>query len=194
MPFAVLNPGGRDAFQTFPSAAGSPNDPGHAPINYHAYAACVRGSFARDVREIPPTVSAVLVLLRRNGLDAALDAVNALRERDVRTLVSWKESGLHQVSDALNDAKRYAKFAEICRAADGYLASTPELIALYESAGSRRGNSCPPHTPSRPRRGISPPPSPTAPASSSAPASLTSRPATTFSPSPPPVASPSALP
>ncbi len=143
MPFAVLNPGGRDAYQTFPSAAGSPNDPGHAPINYHAYAACLRGAFARDVREIPPTVSAVLVLLRRNGLDAALEAVNALRERNVRTLVSWKESGLHQVSDALNDAKRYAKFAEICRAADGYLASTPELIALYESAGSRRGEFLP---------------------------------------------------
>lgn len=143
MPFAVLNPGGRDAFQTFPSAAGSPADPGHAPINYHAYAACLRGAFACAVREIPPTVSAVLVLLRRNGLDAALEAVNALRERNVRTLVSWKESGLHQVSDALNDARRYAKFAEICRAADGYLASTPELIALYESAGSRRGEFLP---------------------------------------------------
>lgn len=137
--FAVLNPGGRDATRLFPHGAGSPADPGHPPVNYHAYAACCRGGYYRRVGEIPGTVRAVLVLLRRNGLDAALRTVRALSARGIGVWISWKESGLHQVADALADPRRYERFCAVCRAADGFLSSTPELPSIYEAAGCSEG-------------------------------------------------------
>jgi hypothetical protein len=137
--FAVLNPGGRDPAQSFPNGAGSPNDPGHPPVNYHAYAACCRGGFYRKVAEIPADTKAVLVLLRRKGLDDARTAVRDLKKSERRVFVSWKESGLHQVAEALADAKRYETFRAICREADGYISSTPDLVPLYRAVGSKTG-------------------------------------------------------
>lgn len=137
--FAVLNPGGRDKSRTFACGAGSPEDPGHPPVNYHAYAACCRGGFYREGHEVPEGTRAVLVLLRRRGLRQALAAVRELRRRKVLVWISWKESGLHQVGEALAAAGRYTLFCEICREADGFLASTPELEPLYRQAGCRSG-------------------------------------------------------
>lgn len=136
--FAVLNPGGRDETRQYPAFAGSPADPGHAPVNYHAYAACVGGGFFRREKDVPSAVSTVLVLLRKNGLGDACRAVDALRRRGVRVFVSWKESGLHQVAAALSDGRRHERFRRLCREADGCLSSTPDLLPLYEAAGCRR--------------------------------------------------------
>jgi len=139
----VVNPGGRDPNQTFPDGAGLPGDPGHAPINYHAYAACCRGGFYRRDADLPQGGGAVLVLLRRNGLAAALETVKKVRQKGRKALISWKESGLHQVATALADARRYAKFREICAAADGFVSSTPELVPLYRAAGCTVGEFIP---------------------------------------------------
>ena len=141
--FAVLNPGGRDPAQAFPNGAGSPQDPGHPPVNYHAYAACCNGGFYRRVSEIPAPTQAVLVLLRRKGLEEARTAIRDLKKSGRRVLVSWKESGLHQVADALADAKRHDIFRVICREADGFLSSTPDLVPLYRSAGCKTGTFLP---------------------------------------------------
>jgi hypothetical protein len=135
MTFEVLNPGGRDRDQEFPNGAGSPNDPGHPPVNYHGYAACLRGAFLRDVRMC--RADGVLVLLRKRNLRKALDAVRSLKARGATALVSCKESGSHQVAELLGDPNRWNFFREICREADGALSSTPELESLYESAGAR---------------------------------------------------------
>ena len=143
MILAVLNPGGRDPSRLFYSGAGSPADPGHAPVNYHAYAACLRTGFFQKERDLPPKASAVLVLLRRNGLKDALYAVNSLRKRNIRTFISWKESGLHQVAASLQDRWRYEKFREICQAADGFISSTAELIPIYQAAGCKAGEFIP---------------------------------------------------
>lgn len=137
--FVVLNPGGRDAEQSFANGAGTPKDGGHPPVNYHAYAACLRGSFLRDVKRVPAETRTALVLLRKRNLRAALAAVDKLRERGMRTWISLKESGSHQVADFLNDYTRSLLFRRICAAADGYLSSTPELEPLYRAAGSRAG-------------------------------------------------------
>ena len=40
MKLAVLNPKGRDPEQHFPDGAGAPDDTQHAPVNFHAFAAC----------------------------------------------------------------------------------------------------------------------------------------------------------
>ena len=136
MQFAVLNPRGRDPERHFRDGAGAPDDRGHAPVNYHAYAACMGGGFFREVSAIPGDVKAVLLLLR-SDLKASLVAMKALRLRGKTVAISWKESGQHQVAQQLDSAKNLAMFREICASADAALSSTPELVPLYRSAGAR---------------------------------------------------------
>lgn len=137
--FVVLNPGGRDAEQNFANGAGSPEDGGHPPINYHAYAACMRGRFLRDVRSVPEDTRAALVLMRPRNLRAVLVAINALKKRGVKTWISFKESGSHQVASLLDNYDRSLLVREICETADGYLSSTPDLEPLYRAMGCREG-------------------------------------------------------
>ena len=136
MQFAVLNPGGRDPEQLFRDGAGVPDDRVHAPVNYHAYAACMGGGFFRDTPAIPQEVKAVLLLLR-SDLKPSLAAVKALRIQGKKVAISWKESGQHQVARQLDSAKSLAMFREICASADAALSSTSELVPLYRSAGAR---------------------------------------------------------
>lgn len=133
MSFSVLNPGGRDPDQAFPDGPGKPDDPGHPPVNYHAYAACRRGGFYRDEKSVP--AGTVLVLLRKRNLRSALASVVALRRRGCKVFVSCKESGSHQVADLLGDVSRWELFQEVCAASDGAISSTPELVPLYRAAG-----------------------------------------------------------
>jgi hypothetical protein len=127
----------------FPHGAGSPSEPGHAPVNYHAYAACSRGGFYQSAKKIPDGVRAVLVLLRKSGLPAALHAVKELQHRGLRVFISWKESGLHQVADCLAYSRHHEKFRALCQESDGFLSSTPELVPLYQAAGCRTGGFVP---------------------------------------------------
>ena len=136
MQLAVLNPGGRDAEQRFPDGAGAPDARGHAPVNYHAYAACTRGGFFRDAKMIPGEMRAVVVLLR-NDLNTALKALKALKAQGRTVAISCKESGQHQIAKQLDSAACVAMFREICALADGALSSTPELVQLYRAAGAR---------------------------------------------------------
>ncbi|MEO6847317.1 MAG: hypothetical protein ABI443_07310 [Chthoniobacterales bacterium] len=140
--FAILNPDGKDPLQLFPNGAGTPDDVGHPPINYHAYAACVNGGFFQTEKQIPDSVSLVVVLLRRD-LKHSLRAIEALKKRGIRSLVSWKESGAHQVASILNDAGRMRLFFEVCATADGFLSSTQSLLPVYLSSGCRKGSFIP---------------------------------------------------
>ncbi len=133
MSFSVLNPGGRDPEQTFPAGPGKPDDSGHPPVNYHAYAACRKGGFYREEKSVP--AGTVLVLLRKRNLRSALAAVATLRKRGCKVFVSCKESGSHQVADLLGDVSRWELFQEICASSDGAISSTPELVPLYRVAG-----------------------------------------------------------
>jgi hypothetical protein len=134
---AVLNPGGNDREQSFPDGAGAPDAAAaHPPVNYHAYAACTRGTFYRDAARIPVTDRAVLLVLRRD-LKACLKALRQLKTEGRAVAVSLKESGLHQVAQLLGDAENMMLFREICAAADGCIASTPNLVGVYEAAGGK---------------------------------------------------------
>ncbi|MEO6787586.1 MAG: hypothetical protein ABI318_15775, partial [Chthoniobacteraceae bacterium] len=73
----------------------------------------------------------------RKDLKTALAAVKMLKTEGRTVAISWKESGLHQVSQALNSATSLALFREICTLADGALSSTPELVPLYRAAGAK---------------------------------------------------------
>jgi hypothetical protein len=135
MQLAVLNPGGHDPEQRFPDGAGVPDARGHAPVNYHAYAACTRGGFFRDVKMIPDEMRSVLLLLRKD-LKPALAALKALKAEGRTVAISWKESGQHQVAQQLDSSTNLSLFREICLLADGALSSTPELVRLYTGAGT----------------------------------------------------------
>lgn len=142
MQLAVLNPASNDSDQRFADGAGAPDDRVHAPVNYHAYAACTKGSFCRDVRSIPSQSKNVLLLLG-NSIKPALRALDALRTRGCKVAVSWKESGAGQVARRLDDPANLEGFRRICAAADGAISSTPELAALYRAAGCKRAEYIP---------------------------------------------------
>jgi hypothetical protein len=129
---AILNPGGRDPEQDF-SGESSPNENSHAPVNFHAYAACTGGSFHRETSRALATERPVLLLLRGDFKESQR-ALVALTKAGRKVVVSLKETGLHQIAKQLTDARRAARFAEITAAADGCLAATPEAVHFYPTA------------------------------------------------------------
>jgi hypothetical protein len=133
---AVLNAGGRDREQHFPDGAGAQDDRVHAPVNFHAYAACTRGGFFRDVAAIPESHGAVLVLLRRD-LKPAVAALRELKARGKRVAISWKESGRHQVERQLARPGACELFREACVLAESAVSCTPHLVPMYREAGAR---------------------------------------------------------
>jgi len=129
----VLNPGGRDAPQDFSSGVGAPNDHEHAPVNFHAYAACTGGVFHRETKRAIAEGLPVLLLLR-GDFKATHRALAELKKHGLTTAVSLKETGLHQIARQLGDPRRAALFREIVAAADGCLAATPEAVQFYGAA------------------------------------------------------------
>jgi hypothetical protein len=126
----VLNPGGRDPAQDFSRGVPGPNDSGHAPVNFHGYAACTGGAFHRDVQRAIAEGRPVLLLLR-GDFKATQRALGELKKHGLTVAVSLKETGLHQIAQQLAAPKRAALFREIVRAADSCLAATPEALPFY---------------------------------------------------------------
>lgn len=128
----VINPSGHDRDQDFRGGAGHPDPLAHAPVNFHAYAACVGGSFFRSVDKAVADGAPALVLLRRD-LRPGLNALVRLREQGIRCLACFKETGSHQIAPILSDAGGLRQLMEIAALADGFLAPTPELLPVYQS-------------------------------------------------------------
>lgn len=137
MNFNVLNPHGRDPEQHFRDGAGDPGDPGHAPVNFHAYAACTDGAFHVDPRRCIEEQRPVLVLIRHR-LRQTLKVVQQLKGAGLRCFVCWKETGLQQVAAQLSSPSRLAMFRQIVAAADGVITPNDELIPLYQWAAPGR--------------------------------------------------------
>jgi hypothetical protein len=133
----VLNPGGNDPDQGFPNFGGMPNDRLHAPVNYHAYAACTGGSFCRALKPILEQPHRVLLVLRWD-LKGCLTVLNKLKKAGSAVAVSVKESGLHQIAALLESGENLALFNDLCAQADGCISSTQELVPIYQSAGAKR--------------------------------------------------------
>ena len=131
----VLNPGGRDKEQDFATPALATSDL-HAPVNYHAYAACTGGAFHRDVDAAIAAGRPVLLLLR-GDFRAGARAFRALRKASIPVAISLKETGLHQIAEQLQDQSRLRRFMEIVAEADGCIAPTPEAADIYRDM--RRG-------------------------------------------------------
>lgn len=127
----VLNPGGRDPEQHFPDGAGEIAQP-HQPTNFHAYAACTRGSFQRETRSALAEGTPVLLLLR-GDFAAGERALAALQKEERFVAVSLKETGLHQIAEQLRNPARLERFVRIVKQADACLAPTPEAADLYRA-------------------------------------------------------------
>ncbi len=131
----VLNPAGNDpeqdfsdggaSFQLADARRASWKLAPHAPVNFHAYAACTGGTFFRNVKRAAARREPVLLLLR-GDFAASERALRALKEAGVPVVVSLKETGLHQISEQLDERNRLTRFLKIVREADGYIAPTPE--------------------------------------------------------------------
>lgn len=132
---AVLNPGGRDPEQDFGVLA-APEVAPHAPVNFHAYAACTGGTFYRDVSRA--SAHQRVLLLLRGDFRAAQRALRDLQAAGAKVAVSLKETGLHQIASQLADAGRLSRFMQIVTEANGCIAPTPEAADLYRDV--RRGD------------------------------------------------------
>ena len=126
---AVLNPAGHDHEQHFAeNRSATANE--HAPVNFHAYAACTHGAVFRDLKRAIASGWPVLLLLR-GDFRASERALAELKKSKRKTVVALKETGAHQVAQQLSDPTRFARFVRIVRAANGCVASTPEVADFF---------------------------------------------------------------
>lgn len=132
---SVLNPGGRDLEQYFDQPAG-PGGSGHAPVNFHGFAACTRGSVHRETKNAIGEKRPVLLLLRGN-FRATERAFLELKKEKITVAVALKESGLHQVAEQLRSRSKLSRFLRIVAQADGCIATTPETAEIYRRVRSK---------------------------------------------------------
>jgi hypothetical protein len=133
----VLSPGGRDREQFFGDGAGEPGNE-HAPVNFHAFAACTGGTFQRETSCAIAQNTPVLLLLR-GDFRAAQRALVALKKSNRTVAVSLKETGLHQIAQQLRDPAKLFRFQNIIATADACVATTEEAVGIYRSF-RRRSN------------------------------------------------------
>src|SRR4029077_3909602 len=126
---AVLNPAGGDHEQHFAESRRATADE-HAPVNFHAYAACTHGAVFRDLNRAIASGWPVLLLLR-GDFRASERALVELKKSKRKTVVALKETGAHQVAQQLSDPTRFARFVRIVRTANGCVASTPEFADFF---------------------------------------------------------------
>jgi hypothetical protein len=126
----VLNPAGRDPEQQFYKLP-APGEGEHAPINFHAFAACTSGAFHRDRRRAIAENTPVLLLLR-SDFRASERALMELKRQRRNVAVSLKETGLHQIAQQLRDPGKLLRFIKIVANANGAIATTPEAAEIYQ--------------------------------------------------------------
>jgi hypothetical protein len=133
---SVLNPGGRDLEQYFDEPA-KPDATTHPPINFHAFAACTRGSVHRATKNATEEKRPILLLLRGN-FRASEKALTECQKEKQTVAVALKETGLHQIAEQLRDRGRLSRFLRILTAADGCLATTPEAAEIFRRVRTKR--------------------------------------------------------
>ena len=135
----VLNPGGRDPQQQFHRVP-APGEGGHAPTNFHAFAACTLGTFHCNARSAIAEGTPVLLLLRSN-FRTSERAFDNLKRQGRAVAVSLKETGLHQIGQQLRDPRKLARFMKIVSEADGCIATSPEAAEIYQRVRTTRNPS-----------------------------------------------------
>jgi hypothetical protein len=128
---SVLNPGGRDQEQHFDKPA-VPDSTSHAPVNFHAYAACTGGSFFRDTDRTIAAGQPVLLLLKPTFRESER-ALAELKAAGLKVGRFAQGNGLHQIADQLREHAQMQRIFRIVAAADGYLAPTAEAAEIVRT-------------------------------------------------------------
>jgi hypothetical protein len=132
---AVVTPGGRDGRQTFPNGAGQPGDPGHLPVNFHAYAACTRGTYLSGDSAMPEEDN--VLLLVGSKMERAETLLRRLKDAGKKVVITIKETGLQQIGGHFQKFENWSAFKRICALADGALATTFDTEPLYSAANRK---------------------------------------------------------
>jgi hypothetical protein len=132
----VLNPAGRDPEQHFQGVP-APGEGPHPPINFHAFAACTLGVFHRNTQRALGEKTPVLLLLR-GDFRVSQRALAELKQAGRPVAISFKETGVHQIAQQLQDAGQLSRFINIVTQADGCIATTPEAAEIYQRVSQDR--------------------------------------------------------
>jgi len=133
---SVLNPGGRDLEQYFDQPA-APEAKTHPPVNFHAFAACTRGSVHRASKNAIEEKRPILLLLRGN-FRATERALSECQKAKRAVAVALKETGLHQIAEQLRDPGKFARFLRVINTTEGCIATTPEAAEILRRVRSNR--------------------------------------------------------
>ena len=128
----VLNPGGNDSNQSFPDYAGEVDVFNHAPINFHAYAACTGGVFLRCTKKAIFLKQPVLLLVNHHQR-RCYNTLKKLKKAGLTVVVSLKETGSHQFAEKFSNFKKLGLFKEIVALADGVITPTEALLPVYRA-------------------------------------------------------------
>jgi len=130
---SVINIGGRDSNQFFRHGAGFPTDPGHAPVNYHAYSSCVNGAFLQDFEFTSQFENFIFLL--RSDLPKSLSNIKKLRKQkpNSKIVLMFKETGPFQLYTIFEDPKNLILFSELISLSNGIISPTPFLNSFYKN-------------------------------------------------------------
>ena len=128
----ILNPRGNDPDQSFPDYAGEVNPNIHAPVNFHAYAACTSGAFLRSTKKAISLKQPVLLLISQHP-SRCYRTLLELKKADLTVAVSLKETGSHQFAEKFKNLRHFSIFKKIVASADGVITSTEALSPVYRT-------------------------------------------------------------
>ena len=131
MKLAVFCPTGSDPYQRFDDFAGEVNDAVHPPINYHAYAACLGGTFHRDISTLGVDETVLLLLGSRLGLNLRL--LEKMKASGWTVLTAFKETGFQQILSRVSSPRQVTRIREIFSLADGCVSPTRALMPVYRA-------------------------------------------------------------
>lgn len=132
---AVVTPGGKDGRQSFPNGAGKLGDPGHLPVNFHAYAACTRGTYLSGDAAMPEEDN--VLLLVGSKMERAEALLRRLKDAGKKVVITIKETGLQQIGGHFQRFENWSAFQRLCALADGALATTFDTEPLYQAANPK---------------------------------------------------------
>jgi len=132
---AVVTPGGKDGRKSFPHGAGKPGDPGHLPVNFHAYAACTQGSYLSGEGVMPEENHVLLLIGSR--MERAESLLHRLKDAGKKVVITIKETGLPQISAQLQKFENWTSLKRLCHLADGAIATTFDAEPLYRAANPK---------------------------------------------------------
>ena len=140
MKMVVANIGGNDPSIDYSERkAMDPGCTGHAPVNYHAYAAATGGKFISSLSDLEgqDRERTTICLLLTGKLRRCQQSLRALREEGFPVYVAWKECGNYQVTQVLDSGSRIELYRDILDEADGILYTSLDPPLLGEGRARR---------------------------------------------------------